>query len=258
MPDPTVQRRTVLRWLAAGAAGVVGACARPGRAPTPAASGPDRRGTAPDAEGSGAPARPRRADRPDGVADRSARPVPEAVRLQVVCRDGWGARAPEGSFREHSVRLLTVHHTAAVHTDPDEGAARARQHQRYHQEAGFADLAYHHLIDRDGDVYEGRPVTAVGETFTDYDPSGHYLPCLEGDFDRQEPSAAQLEALVDLLAWASERFQVEPATIAGHREYASTACPGDALQSLVEDGSLRARVEARLADGGVTLVDACG
>lgn len=253
-----MQRRTVLRWLAAATAAAAGACARPGSERPPVGSG-SAAGTAAETatEPTTTPGSARSAEQPE-VAGRSAEPQVEPARLTVVCREEWGARPPSGSFADHAIRTLTVHHTAVVHTDPDEGAARARQHQRYHQDAGFVDLAYHHLIDRDGDVYEGRPVTAPGETFTDYDPAGHYLPCLEGDFDRQGPSAAQLGALVDLLAWAAGRFGVDPATIAGHRAYASTRCPGDALQALVEDGTIRGRVEARLAAGGVTLVDACG
>lgn len=252
-----MQRRTVLRWLTAAAATAAGACVSSGPGPSPVASrssaGLDPSATAP-------PASARPPEQPDGVAKRSADPEPaqaEATRLSVVCRSEWGARDARAAFAEHQIRTLTVHHTAVAHTDPDEGASRARQHQRYHQEAGFVDLAYHHLIDRDGDVYEGRPVTAPGETFTDYDPRGHYLPCLEGDFDRQAPSEAQLAALVDLLAWAAGRFGVDPGTIAGHRAYASTSCPGDALQALVDDGTIRSRVEARLADGGVVLVDGC-
>lgn len=252
-----MQRRTVLRWLAAAAATAVGACAPSGPRPSPVAS---RSSAALDPSATVGSASPRPPERPDGFARRSADPEPvrsEAARLRVVCRSEWGARDPRGAFAEHRIRTLTVHHTAVAHTDPDEGAPRARQHQRYHQEAGFVDLAYHHLIDRDGDVYEGRPVTAPGETFTDYDPRGHYLPCLEGDFDRQAPSEAQLAALVDLLAWAAGRFGVDPGTIAGHRAYASTSCPGDALQALVDDGAIRSRVETRLAEGGVVLVGGC-
>lgn len=247
-----MQRRTVLRWLAAATATAVGACASPQRDPGPVGSAVPSEPPAPT------PGSARSPDRPDGLAGRSADPQVEPAQLTVVCRDEWGARPPAGSFREHTIRTLTVHHTAVVHTDPDEGAARARGHQRYHQEAGFADFAYHHLVDRDGDVYEGRPVTAAGETFTDYEPAGHYLPCLEGDFGRQSPSQAQLDVLVDLLAWAAQRFGVDPATVAGHRAYASTSCPGDALQALVDDGTILRRVEARIADGGVTLLDACG
>lgn len=249
-----MERRAVLRGLVVVAAA---ACSTDRIPEVAAPSGARSTGPEPDPRGSSpGPAATRSEERPEAPAEP---PVEAAAprALTVVCRQDWGARPPQGAFRDHTVTTLTVHHTAVAHTDPDEGAARARQHQRYHQDAGFVDLAYHHLIDRDGDVFEGRPVTAAGETFTDYEPAGHHLPCLEGDFDRQVPSEAQLAALVDLLAWAADRFGVEPDTIAGHRRYASTSCPGDALQALIDDGTIQRRVEDRLAAGGIELRSTC-
>jgi hypothetical protein len=74
--------------------------------------------------------------------------------------------------------------------------ARLRDHQAYHQGQGWADLAYHFAIDRDGNVYEARPYSAPGDTFTNYDPAGHFLPVLEGDYREQEPTDRQLESWV--------------------------------------------------------------
>jgi hypothetical protein len=110
------------------------------------------------------------------------------------------------------------------------------------------------VIDLNGNVYEGRPVTARGDTATSYDPTGHFLPVLEGDYDHQQPSERQLGALADLLAWAAETFTVKVSTLGGHRDYASTSCPGDAVYELIADGTLAGQVANRIADGGVSLV----
>ena len=123
---------------------------------------------------------------------------------------------------------------------------------------GWPDIAYHLLIDRNGNVYEGRPISAVGDTATNYDPTGHLLVMCEGSFGVQRPSAAQVRALVDVLAWGCGRYSVAPRTIAGHLEYADTACPGAALQRLIASGEIRRRVRDRLAAGGVTSVELCG
>jgi hypothetical protein len=133
-----------------------------------------------------------------------------------------------------------------------------RSYQRYHQEQGWPDIAYHYLIDANGNVYEGRPVTARGDTFTEYDPSGHFLVCCDGHFDQQQIPTAQYAALVEVLAWASVEYGIEPSTIAGHRDYASTTCPGSSLAAFVADGTLRANVEDRLSGGGVSLARLCG
>ena len=119
------------------------------------------------------------------------------------------------------------------------------------------DIAYHLLIDRKGNVYEGRPVLASGESTSrrhGYDATGHLLVMCDGNFETQAPSRKQLNALADVLAWASVRFDVSPATITGHRDHAPTACPGKRLYRFVKDGTLERAVQQRVNAGGVDLV----
>lgn len=179
-------------------------------------------------------------------------------RVDLICRGAWGAeKAGEGLVR-HRIRRLTVHHSAIALTDNREAPARFRSHQAAHQERGWPDIAYHLLIDRNGNVYQGRRWRYRGDTATNYDPKTHLLVLCEGNFDEQGSTKAQVAALVDVLAWASERFGVRPGRIAGHRDYASTACPGDRLYRLIEDRTLRRRVRRRLRSGGVELERLCG
>lgn len=152
---------------------------------------------------------------------------------------------------------MTVHHTAARLDDNSTAPAQIRGHQRFHQESGWADLAYHFMVDANGNVYEGRPFDAPGDTFTGYDPTGHFLVCCEGNFDQQELPAAQLNSLVAMLAWGVRQFGVTPDTIASHRDYAATTCPGTALAAVVSDGTVQEMVEALLAAGGVALMKVC-
>lgn len=103
-------------------------------------------------------------------------------------------------------------------------------HQAYHQaDQGWPDPAYQHVVDRNGHVYDGRPVWAVGDTGTDYDPTGLFLICCEGQFNDQAPTEEQLEVAAGPAARASASFTVGLATVMGHRDVASTSCPGDTL-----------------------------
>jgi hypothetical protein len=179
-------------------------------------------------------------------------------RVDVICRNAWDARDPSGRFRRHRIRRITVHHSAAVLRDNRDAPDQVRSMQRDHQDRGWPDIAYHLLIDRHGNVYAGRPRWAVGDTATDYDPRGHLLVLCLGHFDRQSPSKAQVRALSDVLAWGCHRYNVRPGTIAGHRDYASTACPGRRLYRLVEDGTLARRVRRRLQARGPDLDRLCG
>jgi hypothetical protein len=178
--------------------------------------------------------------------------------LEMICRSAWGALKPSGEFDRHRIKRMTVHHSAVVLTDNADAPAHFRSHQRSHQARGWPDIAYHVLVDRNGNVYEGRPMWAVPDTATNYDPTGHFTVMCEGNFQEQRPSAAQVNALAGVLAWASERFDVAPRTISGHQDHADTACPGATLQRRIEGGDVRRRVKERLAAGGVELVEICG
>jgi hypothetical protein len=176
--------------------------------------------------------------------------------IGVICRRAWGARAPQGDFERHRIRRITVHHSAVVLRNNRLAPDRLRDHQAAHQSRGWPDIAYHLLIDRNGNVYEGRPRWAVGDTATNYDPRGHLLVMCEGNFQEQRPSPSQLRALVDVLAWSVDRYGVGVRTIRGHLEYADTACPGRTLQRRL--GAVRRLVRQTLASGGVRSVELCG
>jgi len=177
-----------------------------------------------------------------------------AVTLEVIARDGWGARPAKDTLVPHTITRLSVHHSGAPLKDNRRAPDRLRSAQEYHQVTkGWPDLAYHFLVDGAGNVYEGRTTAARGDSHTPYDTSGHFLVCLVGDYDQVQPQPAQLEAIARLLAWAATRFKVKAATIAGHRDVARTSCPGKHLYARIKDGSLRQRVERLLAEGGVAM-----
>jgi len=178
---------------------------------------------------------------------------PASARLTVIPKTAWGAAPVVGTFVEHQITRITVHHSGSFLKDNQNAPQRLRDHQTYHQtDQGWPDLAYHYVVDRNGHVYEGRPVWAVGDTNTDYDPTGHFLICCEGEFNNQTPTPDQLEAAAGLAAWARTRYGVGLDTVIGHRDVASTSCPGDTLYAELDQVIARAH---HLFDGpGVDLV----
>ena len=187
-----------------------------------------------------------------------ARVLAKPRTVEMICRRAWGAEKPRGEFKRHTIKRMTVHHSAVLLTDNSEAPAHFRSHQQGHFGRGWPDIAYHVLVDRHGNVYEGRPMWAVPDTATNYDPKGHFTVMCEGNFQEQKPSKAQVAALVDVFAWASAEFDVAPRTIGGHQDYADTACPGANLERLITAGEIRSRVKAVLAGGGVELAEICG
>ena len=149
----------------------------------------------------------------------------------------------------HRITHVTLHHTGSAeplrpHEDP---VAKLRGLQSWGAaERNWWDVPYHYLLDLDGRVYEGRDWRYMGETNTTYDPGGHFLISMIGNYERQEPSARQLAAIADLMAWAVRKFDVPLDRLGGHYDYATTGCPGRHLRKYLEDGTFRRMVEERL------------
>ncbi|MPZ53278.1 MAG: hypothetical protein GEU79_11195 [Acidimicrobiia bacterium] len=178
-------------------------------------------------------------------------PAPEGTVIDLVERQQWGAAPPEGSFTDHTITHLTLHHAASPPSPT--GPEAFRGWQSYHQSLGWGDIAYHFIVGKDGRVYEGRDWTKVGDTATEYDPTAHFLVVVEGNFDNEEPTQVQLEAIAKILAYGAQESGVDPHEILGHRDHASTSCPGDALYLYVHDGSLATMVADYLNEGPITL-----
>ncbi len=149
----------------------------------------------------------------------------------------------------HRVTHVTLHHTGSAEPlrPQDDPVAKLRGLQSWGAaERNWWDVPYHFLMDLDGRVYEGRDWRYTGETNTTYDPGGHFLISIIGNYERQEPTPAQLTAIADLMAWALKEFDLPLDRIGGHYDYATTGCPGQHLRRHLEDGTLRRMVAERL------------
>ena len=196
--------------------------------------------------------------RPDAAVVK--KPPPPERKVEVLCRKAWGARKVRPGLIKHTIKYLTVHHSGVAIKGNARSPKRMRIAQIYHQtgKRSWPDIAYHHVIDMAGNVYQGRATWARGDTGTTYDTTSHYLVCVLGNYDKQQPNKKQLTTLVNLLAWTSQKFSVKPKTITGHRDHAATSCPGKNIYRLVKDGTLRRRVTAAAAAGPWKLVKVCG
>ena len=155
----------------------------------------------------------------------------------------WGARAPVSALREHTPDRITIHHTATPQAPDRPLADKMRALQRFSQGGGllgngqpkvpWADVPYHFYIAVNGEIAEGRELRYVGDSNTPYDPTGHLLIVLEGNFEHEDPPPAQLAALRQLVQRAAERWHIAPERIGGHRDHASSRCPGERLYQAI-------------------------
>lgn len=149
----------------------------------------------------------------------------------------------------HRITHVTLHHTGDAQPlrPEDDPAAKLRALQAWGaRDRNWWDVPYHYLMDLQGRIYEGRDWRYMGETNTAYDPGGHFLISIIGNYERQEPTPAQLDAIAGMMAWAVREFDLPLERIGGHYNYATTGCPGRYLRRYLEDGSLKRMVAARL------------
>jgi len=152
----------------------------------------------------------------------------------------------------HRITSITLHHEGSAKPlrPEDDPVAGLRALQSWgERDRNWWDVPYHYLIDLDGHVYEGRDWHYMGETNTTYDPSGHLLISILGNYNLQEPTRAQLDAIANVMAWAVKKFDVPLDSIRGHYNYAETDCPGKNLRKYLEDGTFRRMVVNRLEEG---------
>jgi uncharacterized lipoprotein YddW (UPF0748 family) len=151
----------------------------------------------------------------------------------------------------HRINYITLHHTGSP--EPLTGADDPIQVLRglYSwgaEEQNWWDVPYHYLIGLDGTIYEGRDVNFAGDTNTKYDPRGHLLISVMGNYNLQEPTDAQIESITGLMAYAIQKYDLSTEDIFGHNDWAETNCPGEYLLPYLDDGTIKQRVEEKMAD----------
>jgi hypothetical protein len=150
-------------------------------------------------------------------------------------------------------RLAIVHHTAGTNSyTAAQAAAIVRGIEIYHVKGnGWNDIGYNFLVDRFGNVYEGRGggieknvIGAHSEGFN----TGTFGVALIGNYAHATPPKVQQTALVNLLAWRLDVAHVDPLStvvytsggnakfksgknvtlraISGHRDTGPSECPG--------------------------------
>ena len=176
-------------------------------------------------------------------------PAPSADVPTVIGVAQWGGTPANASLaRPHAISHITLHHQGLPFPRGKDPQQYLRDLQSWSRTSrGWIDVPYHYVIDLDGNMYEGRDIRFAGDTNTAYDPAGHALIEVVGNFEEVEPNRAQLDAVVQLMALLAARHNVAVENIRGHRDVApGTECPGRNLYRYLENGYFHAQVRARL------------
>jgi hypothetical protein len=168
------------------------------------------------------------------VAAQPRELIPPGV--QLVSRTEWGAKPPVLPMKAHTLTRLTIHHTGTNQNFDRTVADKLRGLQLFSQrddslasgrlKPAWPDVPYHFYVGVDGVVGEGRDWRYAGDTNTEYDPAGHLLVVVEGNFQKDTLTTAQRRTLDVIVPALAQRFRIPASRLASHRDYARTECPG--------------------------------
>jgi len=192
----------------------------------------------------------------------------------IIPRSAWGGNhVPPRRRPGYGVVLaVVVHHTEGSNAyGPHESAGQVLSVAQFHRDVkGWDDIGYNLLVDRYGQIFEGRAggleAAVIGAQAGGFNARTSGIANL-GSFGAGGQDAAGLRALVEVLAWklalhgvaepgqVSVRSDGGPYTaigaghhvtvppVAGHRDVDQTDCPGDALYAQLP--ALRPQIGAR-------------
>jgi hypothetical protein len=198
-------------------------------------------------------------------------PVTNAGPPAIVPRAAWGANhcKPRVTPSFGHVQMAFVHHTVSLNDySRSQAAAVVLGICLFHRNGnGWNDIGYNFLVDRHGQVFEGR-AGGIDQPVLGAQAGGFNAPStgvsVIGDFSRVAPPKVAMESLARVLAWklsihgvpAKGRTTVTsgggPFTayragtlvtlqrVSGHRDADTTACPGAAFYKRLP--ALRRRV----------------
>jgi hypothetical protein len=170
----------------------------------------------------------------------------DAPRPKIFSRAQWGADErlrDKGSLTYGEIHAGFVHHTVNAN---DYSKAQVpsiiRGIYAYHtQSRGWSDVGYNFLVDRFGQIWEGRAGgvgrAVVGAHTLGYNSDSFAMSAI-GNFETARPTKALIKAYARLMAWKLGKHGVDAAdtrvfvtsryfhAINGHRDAGSTACPG--------------------------------
>jgi len=184
-----------------------------------------------------------------GCSTRTTAVIDRSYPASIMTMKEWGGTpAPDSAARKHAITTITLHHQGETFTPGKDVPAYLRNLQAWsRREKHWIDIPYHYIVDLEGNVYEGRDIRFAGDTNTQYDPSGHALVCVLGNYEDISPTVAQLETVVKLFAWLCRTHNVPPERITSHKDVASgTVCPGKYLYPFVQSGFFREEVRKEL------------
>lgn len=194
---------------------------------------------------------------------------------KVITRAGWGANENnrcKGADYDSKLVGATVHHTAGSNNYTEsQSAGIVRGIYQYHaQTLGWCDIGYNALVDKYGNIFEGRygglDKNVQGAHAGGFN-TGTFGISMMGNYTSVAPSEAALNSVGNMIGWRLKVAGIKPTgqiqmtsggtsyskygygkqvtlpTIFAHRDVGNTTCPGDA--GYAQMGKIRSIAEKK-------------
>jgi hypothetical protein len=184
----------------------------------------------------------------------------KGVAKDIIKRKKWDRKndcKPRRKSKEGEVDAVVIHHTVnANNYSKNEAADMVLGICRFHRNGnGWDDIGYNFVVDRFGDIYEGRnggiERANIGAQSLGFNNTTSGIANL-GDFDKQKVPKDALKAQAKLIQWLAKVHDFDPSdkaklkatedsgeydkgdkakvdAISGHQDLVSTDCPGREL-----------------------------
>ena len=185
----------------------------------------------------------------------------------IISRADWGAGSGMrcgGPYYGPGVRAAVVHHTATGNNyAPEDSAAILRSIYAYHtMTLGWCDIAYNALVDKYGQVFEGRAGGITKDVMGSHTGGFNqdvWGVSLIGDFEEEAPPDIMVKTAGRLIGWRLSLDKVDPQgsvklmsaggahtvvpggqvvtlpEIFAHRDVGNTQCPGTAGYAMLDE-----------------------
>lgn len=122
-----------------------------------------------------------------------------------------------GSLAKRStIDMIVLHHA-------DAKSCSAKQIHWWHICRGYSGIGYHYFVNKQGEIYKGRPDNVIGAHAKGYNSTSIGI-CFEGAFTKETMPEAQVQAGKELVAYLKKKYNINK--VKKHKDLMATDCPG--------------------------------
>ena len=118
--------------------------------------------------------------------------------------------------KRSAIDMIVLHHADAKH-------CTIYNIHNWHLANGWNGVGYHYFVNKRGEIFKGRPDNTIGSHAKGFNSTTLGI-CFEGNFMKEEPTQAQINAGLELVEYLKKKYDINK--VKGHGELMATSCPG--------------------------------